>query len=186
MKKQKIQILVLGLALVALVGALFGLRKYNEKQAQQPADEEGIMIIEAFSSDIVTLSYDYEGETYSLEKVEDTWYPAGDHSRAVKPYYINGMLGGVSRLTVTDMLENVTDLSSFGLENPQRRIVFDTDIQRFQIYVGDYNSLTSSYYIQLADQPDVVYIVPQGSISRFNCGLEEILEEEAEDEAQND
>ena len=184
MKKQKIQLIVLVLMLAALAGAFFGIRKYKEAQAQKPAEEEGIVVLSLKQDDIINIIYDYEGVTYQYEKVEDTWYLAEDHSQSVKQFYLNSMAIGVASIMATQVLENVTDLSQYGLDTPRQTIIFDTADQRFQINVGDKNTLTSSCYIQLPDQPGTVYIVPQTNMTRFERGSESILEvqEEAEPE----
>lgn len=176
MKKQKIQLIVLVLILAALVGAFFGLRKYNEAQAQKPAEEEGIVVFDVKSDDIINIIYDFEGVTYQYEKVDGTWYLAEDHSQTVKPYYLNAMAMGTADLRATQALEDVTDLSQYGLDVPQRTIIFDTAVQRFRINVGDKNLTTESYYIQVPDQPGIVYIVPQTYMDRFDRGPEDIIE----------
>ena len=184
MKKQKIQFIVLILILAALAGAFFGIRKYKEAQAQKPAEEEGTAVFDVDSGDVVNIIYDYDGETYQYEKVEDIWYLAEDHSQTVKQYYLSAMATGVSSLEAAQILENVTDLSQYGLDAP-RTVIFDTAIQRFRIYVGDRNSMTSSYYIQLPDKPDTVYVVPETYINSFNYGLNDIIEVQ-EDETGTD
>lgn len=176
MKKQKIQLIVLILILAALAGAFFGVRKYKEAQAQKPVEDEGIVVFNLKQDDIVKIIYDYEGVTYEYEKVEGTWYLAEDHSQGIKQSYLSSMAMGVASIIATQALENVTDLSQYGLETPQRTIIFDTAIQRFKIYVGDKNTMTSSYYIQLPDQPGTVYIVPQTNMNRFERGPDEIFE----------
>lgn len=176
MKKQKIQLIVLVLVLAALTGAFFGVRKYQEAQAQKPVEEEGIVLFDVYNEDVINMIYDYEGETYHYEKVDGTWYLAEDHSQSIKQYYLSSMAAGASSIKATQVLENVEDLSQYGLETPQNTIIFDTAIQRFRIHVGDKNSLTLSYYIQLPDKPSTVYIVPQTYITRFNYGPDSIIE----------
>ena len=51
--------------------------------------------------------------------------------------------------------------------------------------MGDRNSMTSSYYIQLPDKPDTVYVVPETYINSFNYGLNDIIEVQ-EDETGTD
>ena len=91
------------------------------------------------------------------------------------------MATGVTSLRADQILENVTDLSQYGLDSPQN-IIFDTAIQRFRIYVGDKNAITSSYYIQLSDKPDRVYIVPETYINRFHYGPADIIETQEEEQ----
>lgn len=180
MKKQKIQLIVLIVALAVLSGAFFGFRKYRETQAEKPAEEEGTVLFGVNSEDVVNLIYDYNGETFRYEKVEGTWYLVEDHSRSVKQYYLNAMATGASSITAALVLENVTDLSQYGLETPQQTIIFDTAVQRFRICVGDRNTITSSYYIQLPDRPGMVYIVPETYINRFHYGAEDVIEVQEE------
>lgn len=183
MKKQKRQLVVLLLALVALGGTFFGVKKYNELQANQPVEEEEqTIIVNMAESDMIRLSYDYDGETYCLEKKDGVWYPAGDSSRKVKDYYVSLMAKNMAPLTATQTLENVTDLAEYGLEEPRRTIVLETATQRFQINVGDNNSLTGDCYIQVTDRPDTVYIVPQTYAERYDYTLEDILEDVEEEE----
>ena len=158
MKKQKIQLIVLILVLAALAGSFFAVRKYKETQAEKPVEEDGIAVLEVRTEDVINIIYDYEGETYQYEKVDGTWYFAQDHTQNVKQYYLSGMA------------------------TPQQTIIFDTAVQRFRVNVGDANSMTSSYYIQLPEKPDTVYIVPNTCITPFQYGPENIIEVQ-EDEA---
>lgn len=182
MKKQKIQLIALILVLAALAGGFFAVRKYKETQAEKPVEEDGIAVLEVRTEDVINIIYDYEGETYQYEKVDGTWYFAQDHTKNVKQYYLNGMATGASTLIASQVLEEVKDLSQYGLDTPQQTIIFDTAVQRFRVNVGDANSLTSSYYIQLPEKPDTVYIVPNTCITRFHYGPEDIFEA-TEDEA---
>lgn len=183
MKKQKRQLVIMILLLALLVGAFYGLRAWQSR-APEAVETEGDIIIDVAYEDVVNLIYEYEGETYHYEKTEDTWYLAEDYGQNVRQYRIKAMLAGVTPLEAVQTIENVTDLSLYGLEEPQRTIIFDTAIQRFQISVGDSNGLTSSYYIQLKNEPDKVYVVDQSDINRFNFGSEDIIEAEEEENQQ--
>lgn len=180
MKRQRTQLLILVLVLCALAAAFFGIRQYNKVQAQKPAEEEeSISVIDAAKDDVTAFSYDYEGETYSFEKEDDTWYAAEDHSLNIKQTRMTSMLGGVSPLTATQVIENVTDLAQYGLVTPQRTITLETAGASYILYVGDENELTSSYYVSLPST-DTVYVVSASSINRFNYALEDLIEEEEE------
>ena len=176
--------MIMVLVLALLVGTLLGLRTYRESRPLQPEEAEGDVIIDVAYEDVVNLIYEYDGETYHYEKTEDTWYLAEDYGQNVRQYRIKAMLAGVTPLEATQTIGNVTDLSIYGLEEPQRTIIFDTAVQRFQIFVGDSNGLTSSYYIQLKNEPDKVYVVAQSDINSFNFGSGDIIEAEEEENQQ--
>ncbi len=179
MKKQKIQLLALLLVLAALAGVFIGVKKYNEAQAEKPA-EKGIDIVDISYDDMVDLVYDYEGETYHYEKVDGTWYLAEDHSKRVKETRIKSMLSGLAAMKSKQELHDVTDYSQYGLEPPKRTIVVSTADKSLTIYVGDSNAMTSSCYIQLSGVPDTVYIVEHAVMNSFAVGTDSLLEADEE------
>ena len=180
MKRQRAQLLILVVVLCALAAAFFGIRQYNKLQAQKPAEEEeSIFVIDALKEDVTAFSYDYEGEIYSFEKEDETWYAAEDHSLNIKQTRMTSMLGGVMPLTATQIIENVTDLEQYGLVTRQKTITLETEGASYILYVGDKNELTSSYYVSLPST-DIVYVVSSSAINRFNYALEDLIEEEEE------
>lgn len=180
MKKQRVQMLVLIVVLCALAAAFFGIRQYNKIQAEKPVEEEEqVIVIDAAAEEVTAFSYDYEGENCSFEKEEDIWYIAGDHSLNVTQSRMTTMLSGVTPLTATQVIENVTDLEQYGLAEPQRTITVETVGASYILYVGEKNDLTSSYYVSLPST-DTVYVVSASDINRFNYSLEDLIEVEEE------
>ncbi len=185
MKKQKKQMILLVALLLIVVGSLVGLRAYNSAQAGKPAEEDGEIVIGMEYADTELLTYTYEGETYNFERIDDVWYVTDDHSLNVKQYRISSMLSSVAPLTAIQIIENVTDLSQYGLDEPERTIIFGNDMEQFTLAVGDHNSLSSSYYVRINDSAEV-YVVSYASIIRFDYALEELLDETTETEAETE
>ena len=183
MKKQQKQMMILLVILVALGAALFGVKQYNKAQAEKPAEAEGEVIIDVNYEDIVRFSYDYNGETYSFEKEGDTWYSADDHSLKLLQYRTANMTSGVAPLTAEQVIENVSDLSQYGLTDPQRTITYETETGSYILYVGDNNQMTSSYYVCMPSNA-TVYVVNSSAINKFDVALEDLIdtsEEESEE-----
>lgn len=183
MKKQQKQILLLLVILIVLGAALFGVKQYNKAQTQKPAEPEGEVIINVNPEDIVRFSYDYNGETYTFEKEEDTWYYAEDHSLKLLQYRTANLPDGVAPLTAKQVIENVGDLSQYGLTEPQRTITYETESASYILYVGDNNQMTSSYYVCMPSDA-TVYVVASSAINRFDVTVEDLIdtsEEEAEE-----
>ena len=168
--------LLLLLLLLILVGAFVGLRVYNDAQANKPAEAEGEVIIDMEYADMEQLSYTYEGETYSFERVDDVWYVKGDHSQNVKQYRIQAMFTGIAPFVAEQVIEDVTDFAQYGLDEPQGTVIFGDDMQQFTMSVGDYNSFTATYYVRLGDG-NTVYVVDQACVTRFNQTLDDVVEE---------
>ena len=188
MKKQKKQLIILLAVLVLLAAAIPGVRYLNERREAAEtaeAEQEGSVIIDAAYEDVVKLSYDYEGVNYSFEKSEDVWHSVEEDSRNIKEYSIKSMLSGVAPLTALQVIEDVTDLSQYGLDDPERTISFETASARYILYVGDHNALTGTYYVSMPSE-NRVYVVEQTVVTRFNQTLEDVAETEEADEGQSE
>lgn len=180
MKKQQMQMLILVLIFAALCAVLLGVKQYNKIQAEKSEETEGEIVIDVDADDIVRFSYDYEGEIYTFEKEEDTWYYAEDHNRILLQYYTGSLVSGVAPLTAIQVLENVSDLGQYGLTEPQRTISFETATGSYILYVGDKNPVTASYYVCLPSE-STVYVVDASDINRFNVTLDNFIDSSAEE-----
>lgn len=179
MKRQRVQILVLAVALLALAGVFLGVRYYNQVQAKKPAEEEEevITVIDLAEEDVRVMSYTCEGETITFELEGDTWYDAEDHSLKLRQYMLSAMAGEVAPLTAERKIENVTDLEQYGLTQPQTAVTVETTGGSYTWYIGDKNTVTGDYYVRLSDD-DTVYTVSADVVSKFQRPVDELLEDE--------
>lgn len=189
MKKQRKQLILLVAVLVLLAAAVPGVRYLNERQEAEAAEaadaeQDSVVVIDAAYEDVVKFSYDYEGETYSFEKSEDTWHAAEDPSLSLKEYSIKNMLSGVAPFDALQVIENVTDFSQYGLDEPQRTISFETSSASYILHVGDHNTLTGTYYVCMPSEA-TVYVVEQTVVTRFNQTLEDLTETAAEESGES-
>lgn len=166
--------LVLVLALALLVAAFFGLKQYNKTQSEKGEEETGEVVVDIDKDDVIKLTYDYEGETYTFEKVDDTWYYAEDHSQKITQFLIGNMTSMVAPLKAEQIIENVTDMSQFGLAEPSRTISFETADASYIFEVGDLNSVSKVYYLRQPSET-TVYAVQSGVVSIFNKTLEDVV-----------
>ena len=180
MKKQKKQFIILSAVLVLLAAAIPGVRYMNERREAKEAEaakaeQDSGVVIDVAYEDVVKFSYDYDGETYAFEKEGDTWHAAEDDSLSLKEYSIKNMLSGVAPFDAQQVIENVTDLSQYGLADPERTISFETASASYILHVGDHNALTGTYYVCMPSQT-TVYVVEQTVVTRFNQTLEDLVE----------
>ena len=75
------------------------------------------------------------------------------------------------------MIENVTDMSQYGLADPERTIQYETADRSVIINVGNLNSMTSQYYIAFPSEMKV-YVVATNVVTGFNYTLEDLVEVE--------
>ena len=183
MKKQRKQIVVLLVILIVLAVLFLCVKQYNKAQAEKPVESDKQIILDVNSDDIVRYSYDYEGETYTFEKEDDTWYYADDHSVKLLQYRTGNMTEGVAPLEVTQVIENVSDLSQYGLTEPQRTISYETATGSYILYVGDKNEVTGSYYVSMPSET-TVYVGAATDSNKFNTSLEDLIDTSEEESAE--
>ncbi len=181
MKKQAGQLIALLVVLAVLAAGFAALRRYNEEQADKPAEEDtSISLNDLSSEDVSRISYDYSGETYSFVKEDDTWYAESDRELSITQNRITSMASYLAPLEAESAIENVTDYEQYGLDNPERTIEFETADESFTVLIGDYNSMEGVYYIML-EGDETVYLVQEKFLAAFNFSLDEVTETEEEE-----
>ena len=169
------------LALVVLAAVFLGIRQYNKNASSAISTTEDTQetVLDVNSDDITSFRYVYEGETYAFEKEDDTWYYADDHSLNLNQERIKAMILKVAPLKADQVIENVTDMSQYGLADPERTIQYETADRSVIINVGNLNSMTSQYYIAFPSEMKV-YVVATNVVTGFNYTLKDLLEETTE------
>ena len=177
MKKKQRQMIGMLLALVVLAAAFLGIRQYNKNASSATSITEDTQetVLDVNSDDITSFRYVYEGETYAFEKKDETWYYADDHSLNLNQDRIKAMILKVAPLKADQVIENVTDMSQYGLADPERTIQYETADRSVIINVGNLNSMTSQYYIAFPSEMKV-YVVATNVVTGFNYTLEDLVE----------
>ena len=181
MKKKQRQMIGMLLALVVLAAAFLGIRQYNKNASSAASTTEDTQetVLDVNSDDITNFRYVYEGETYAFEKKDETWYYTDDHYLNLNQERIKAMILKVAPLKADQVIENVTDMSQYGLADPERTIQYETADRSVIINVGNLNSMTSQYYIAFPSEMKV-YVVATNVVTGFNYTLEDLVEETTE------
>ena len=181
MKKKQRQMIGMLLALVVLAAVFLGIRQYNKNASSATSITEDTQetVLDVNSDDITSFRYVYEGETYAFEKEDETWYYTDDHSLNLNQDRIKAMILKVAPLKADQVIGNVTDMSQYGLADPDRTIQYETADRSVIINVGNLNSMTSQYYIAFPSEMKV-YVVATNVVTGFNYTLEDLVEETTE------
>ena len=181
MKKKQRQMIGMLLALVVLAAVFLGIRQYNKNASSENSTTEDTQetVLDVNSDDITSFRYVYEGETYAFEKEDETWYYTDDHSLNLNQDRIKAMILKVAPLKADQVIGNVTDMSQYGLADPERTIQYETADRSVIINVGNLNSMTSQYYIAFPSEMKV-YVVATNVVTGFNYTLEDLVEETTE------
>ena len=179
MKKKQRQMIGMLLALVVLAAVFLGIRQYNKNTVSATSTTEDTQetVLDVNSDDITSFCYVYEGETYAFEKEDEIWYYADNHSLNLNQDRIKAMILKVAPLKADQVIENVTDMSQYGLADPERTIQYETADRSVIINIGNLNSMTSQYYIAFPSEMKV-YVVTTNVVTGFNYTLEDLVEEE--------
>ena len=180
MKKQRKQFILMLIALVVLIGGYFGLRYYNENAVTEEPAEEKEYVVSIEKDSIQRISYSYEGVDYTFTKDGDDWIYEEDPSVNIDPYYINLMESRCESLTIKEKIEKVTDMSQYGLAEPDRYFSFETADAAYTFYIGDRNTVSMGCYI-CEPEGDTVYMVDHLVSTSFSKTLEDLIEEEEEE-----
>ena len=181
MKKKQRQMIGMLLALVVLAAVFLGIRQYNKNASSATSITEDTQetVLDVNSDDITSFRYVYEGETYAFEKEDETWYYTDDHSLNLNQDRIKAMILKVAPLKADQVIGNVTDMSQYGLADPDRTIQYETADRSVIINVGNLNSMTSQYYIAFPSEMKV-YVVATNVVTGFNYTLDDLVEETTE------
>lgn len=186
MKKQRKQLIILLVVALLLLLGIKGAEYLTEKENEDALNTEMVIVLDLEAEHLTELSYSYEGEEYSFLKKDDTWYAAEDESLAITQYMITAMETKIAPLTATEQIDNVEDLSQYGLAEPARYVKCVADGVTYDIQIGDYNELTGEYYICFNGE-NTVYTVAEAFVLAFNKTMEdvvEVVEESSEESAE--
>lgn len=204
MRKQSRQFIILAVVLIALIGGYIGLTQYNSRQQEQEADlVKGEVLVDISRDDILRFSYMYNGETYAFEKTrisvdsqgdnntdesmsgsgaaeprtESRWVYTEDTSLNLIQSRLNTMAGKLTSIVAQNVINDVTDMSQYGLESPANVLHWETEQKSYTYHIGDYNSFGNMYYIREPDS-DTVYVVTSSLGTGFDYSVEDLVEEE--------
>lgn len=181
MGKQKKHMLLLLLLLILLIGGYFGLQAYHdwsERKETEKEQQKSIFVTDYETEEILSLSYDYEGVAYFFEKSGEEWIYPQDPGVNIDEDSLEDMAERIALITAEEKIENVTELSQYGLESPSRTVAFTASDGEHILYLGDYNSVIGSYYMCAEEDKSVVYTVNANIYNAFSKDLESLTEEE--------
>jgi hypothetical protein len=185
MEKQKKQLIALLAVLAVAVVAFFGVSRIaNADEEEDTTPAYSVNEIEA--DNVTRLVFTNSNGTVSLTKSGDEWLCEDDKSLDIDEDTVDTLVGKMAGLTSDDKIENVTDLSQYGLDEPVKTIMISDGNDTCTILVGNYNSITSTYYICLETDMTTVYST-DNRVNTFNKTVDDlIVEPETETETETE
>jgi len=174
MKKQPLQLAVLVAAVVILAAAFLWIRHYNNAQEQKSDANDTETIVDINADDIIKFSYEYDGETYTFEKRDDIWYNLDDPAINLDQYVIKSMLLKLAKLEIVQSIENVTDMSQYGLDKDYLTFEYETADKSYVLHIGSRNLVTGVYYMAMPSETTVYMIERYALVGSFERTPEDL------------
>ena len=192
------KLLILAVLLVAVSAAAFGVSRYEEKKEQIKNSNE---IILAIDPDTVTaLDWEYENDAESEdEDAEETeeasaeesseteedgpvslafhkdgeWSYDDDAAFPVDEEAILNLLETFREFEADFTIDDVEDLSQYGLDDPIATIHITADGQDYDISLGGYSSLDAERYLSIGDGK--VYLAAVDPLDSYTVTLSDLI-----------
>ena len=185
MKKQKKQLIALCILLLICIVAWVGLTKWNKSQEQKKQEEEEaskVMVTDVNTEDVNAFSYQYNNETLSFVKEDDTWYYEADKSISLDQDTMETLIATTAQLTAEQEIKDYEDLSEYGLETPSNTITLTTGDGTTTLLIGNKNDMLSQYYVK-TNQSDSIYLAGSAVYTTYQKGIADLTVTEGTEES---
>ena len=170
MKRSKRLHILLGV--LAAVGIVtFAVTQYEEKQEEIEASGE--VVLEIDPAAVQTLSWEYDAETLAFHK-DGTWVYDTDEAFPVDEEKIDELLGVFEAFSAAFIIEDVTDYSQYGLDDPVCTIGISTGDTDYEIQLGDFSTMDSQRYVSIGDGN--VYLATADPLDYFDAALRDMID----------
>ena len=170
------KLLILLTVLVLCVGIYFIADRFLSEEALSGGNIE---ITSVDSGKITSIKWDFEGNQCEIKKGDDnSWYYADDESFPLDQDIAVDMLSAVSSVkAVKEVTDDPSDLSTYGIDDPQIKLYVTADGQEHEYDIGDYNE-SSGYYYMMHTGDASLYYVDSSLYDLFSLELLDLAEKE--------
>lgn len=188
MKNKTVKMILAVAVLGICCGAYAGVKTYVAHQEQKKSEEESeesTTVFTASTDDIKSLDFMVDDTETTFEKDDDSWVKKDETDFPVNQSTLDSAASSVSSIDSDRVLDDVDDLSEYGLDSPSNTIKIvtqsdeeDGDDTITTLYVGDENSSTSQYYVRKDDDEKTVYLVDSSCVEPFTKSLNDYAQME--------
>lgn len=171
MKKKSMNLVTAVAVLVVLSGAYVGVKTYVTKQEEKENESEEAEKTKVFSissDDVKSIKFMVDKKEVAFEKDNDEWVKSDEKDFPVDQDKLTEAIGSLDDIEADRVLEDTTDASEYGLDNPTNTItVTDKDGNETVLRVGMENDSTSQYYVEKGEDEAKVYVVADSVFQPF-------------------
>lgn len=181
MKNKTVKMVLAVVVLGVCCGAYVGVKTYVAHQEQKESEEdseESTTVFTASTDNIKSLDFMVDDTETTFEKDDDSWVKKDETDFPVNQTTLDSAASAIASVDSDRVLEDVDDLSEYGLDSPSNTIKIvtksdeeDGDDITTTLYVGDENSSTSQYYVRKDDDEKTVYLIDSSCVELFTKSL---------------
>lgn len=181
MKNKTVKMVLAVVVLGVYCGAYAGVKTYVAHQEQKESEEdseESTTVFTASTDNIKSLDFMVDDTKTTFEKDDDSWVKKDETDFPVNQTTLDSAASAIASVDSDRVLEDVDDLSEYGLDSPSNTIKIvtksdeeDGDDITTTLYVGDENSSTSQYYVRKDDDEKTVYLIDSSCVEPFTKSL---------------
>lgn len=172
MKRTKRIWVLLGV-LAVICGATLLLNQYEEKQERIQA--ANLVLLQIPEEDVTALSWEYSGGgSLSFTREEDGWVYDGDADFPVSEVKIRQILGHFREFSVTFRIEDVTDYSQYGLDDPECILHISGNETDHTLRLGAFSKMDQQRYMDIGD--GCVYLVEEDPEDYLTSSLSAMIQ----------
>lgn len=169
MKRAKRIYILLGILAVICVVTFFVV-KHEEKQ--ENIRNSGEVVLEVDVDSVESISWENESESLAFHK-EDGWIYDDDTAFPVNEEKINELIEQFEQFSAAFIIEEVTDYSQYGLDDPVCTIEMVAGEETYNIKLEDYSSMDSQRYVSIGDGN--VYLATSDPMDYFDATLSDMI-----------
>lgn len=188
MKNKTVKMVLAVVVLGVCCGAYAGVKTYVAHQDQKESEEdseESTTVFTASTDNIKSLDFMVDDTETTFEKDDDSWVKKDETDFPVNQTTLDSAASAIASVDSDRVLEDVDDLSEYGLDSPSNTIKIvtksdeeDGDDITTTLYVGDENSSTSQYYVRKDDDEKTVYLIDSSCVEPFTKSLNDYAQME--------
>lgn len=188
MKNKTVKMVLAVVVLGVCCGAYAGVKTYVAHQEQKESEEdseESTTVFTASTDNIKSLDFMVDDTETTFEKDDDSWVKKDETDFPVNQTTLDSAVSAIASVDSDRVLEDVDDLSEYGLDSPSNTIKIvtksdeeDGDDITTTLYVGDENSSTSQYYVKKDDDEKTVYLIDSSCVEPFAKSLNDYAQME--------
>ena len=167
--------LVSAVVVLAVLGGVYvGLNTYvsKEEPTESSSEEENkTKVFSVKTEDIKSLEFIVDKKETTFEKKDDSWVKKDETDFPVNQTTLDSAASAIETVEADRVLENVDNLTEYGLDSPSNTITVDTSDGTTKFNIGDENTSTNQYYITKDDDDSTVYVVAASTVTPFMDSL---------------